>query len=308
MDGEVLVTGGAGFIGGHISLRLNDAGYDVVVLDNLERASPFGIKMLTERGINLVKSDLRTASLGNLLKGINAVVHVAAYISVEESLKKPLAYFENNVQATVRLLNACVKSKVDKIIYISSAAVYGEPVQTPIDESHPTNPISPYGASKLCGEIAVKMFSKCYGFSQTILRLFNVYGPGQRSSYAGVITKFLERALQGLPPVIFGDGLQTRDFVYVADVAEAVKLALEKDKNGVFNIGCGKPVSIVELANLIIDIFNISEEPIYVAPRPGDIRNSYASIRKAQEELGYNPGWNLRKGLKETVKWLMEAI
>ncbi|MEM0335665.1 MAG: NAD-dependent epimerase/dehydratase family protein [Thermofilum sp.] len=296
---KVLVTGGAGFVGGHVALLLAEKGYSVVALDNLERPSRYTLSRLREAGVQLVVSDVR----GQVsCAGFDAVVHAAAYIDVAESVEKPLEYFENNAIATAKLAKACSDSGAELFIYLSSAAVYGEPTYLPVREDHPTRPISPYGLSKLMGEQVLEVFSKVYGLSYLTLRLFNVYGPGQSAAYAGVIAKFVERAARGLPPVIFGDGSQTRDFVHVRDVARAVLAALERGlRNEVLNVASGKPTSILELAKLVTRLAGLELEPVYDRPRPGDVKHSYADIAKARERLGFQPLVSLEEGVRELL-------
>lgn len=297
---RVLVTGGAGFIGGHVSLLLAEKGYTVVALDNLERPSRYTLARLREAGVQLVVSDIRGPVS---CTGFDAVVHAAAYIDVAESVEKPLEYFENNAVATARLAKSCSDAGAKLFIYLSSAAVYGEPLYLPVREDHPTRPISPYGLSKLMGEQVLEVFSRTYGLSYVTLRLFNVYGPGQSAAYAGVVAKFVERAVQGLPPLILGDGRQTRDFVHVRDVAKAVIAALERGlRNEVLNIASGRPTSILELAELVTEMAGLNFEPVFDKPRPGDIRHSYADISKARELLGFQPSTSLREGVRELLE------
>uniref|UniRef100_A0A7J3X6K3 NAD-dependent epimerase/dehydratase family protein n=1 Tax=Thermofilum pendens TaxID=2269 RepID=A0A7J3X6K3_THEPE len=295
---RVLVTGGAGFIGGHVALSLAERGYEVAVLDNLERPSPLLLARLREAGLPVLVGDVRSF-YG--CRGYDVVVHAAAYIDVAESVEKPVEYLENNAVATARVAKACAESGA-LVIYMSSAAVYGEPESLPLREDHPTRPISPYGLSKLVGEQVLQVFARTYGLRYVVLRLFNVYGPGQSSAYAGVVSKFAERAARGLPPIIYGDGLQTRDFVHVRDVARAVHLCMEQGaSNEVFNIATGRPTTILELAKLVCRLAGVEAELIFEKPRPGDIRHSYADISKASSLLGYKPTVSLEEGLKELL-------
>jgi len=209
---------------------------------------------------------------------------------------------KNNVLGTASIAKACLNKGVKLLIYLSSAAVYGEPVNPPISEMHPMNPISPYGLSKLIGEEVVRFYSK-YGLKHVILRLFNVYGPGQSKAYAGVVTRFIERAVKGLPPIIYGNGEQTRDFIHVNDVSEAIKQTIERSVvNETFNIGSGTPTKIKDLANLVMEVAKLNCEPIYRKPRVGDIKHSYADISKAEKLIDFKPKVNLNEGLKELVK------
>jgi UDP-glucose 4-epimerase len=222
----------------------------------------------------------------------DAVVHAAAYINVEESWERPYDYMWNNAAATARVAKQCAETGT-RLIYISSAAVYGEPQHLPIDENHPTRPLSPYGLSKLAGEQVAQMLAP----GAAVLRLFNVYGPGQTGPYAGVVSKFIERAKRGLPPVIYGDGTQTRDFIHVADVAQFVEIVLDRGAAGVYNVGTGRAVSIRELAAIVMRLAGLSGEPLYGPPRPGDIKHSVADVTKAKS-LGWQPQMPLEEGLR----------
>ncbi|AFA40069.1 UDP-glucose 4-epimerase [Pyrobaculum oguniense TE7] len=287
---KIVVTGGAGFIGSHVAAHLKSRGFDVVVVDSLERAS--GARRLKEAGVPLVEGDLRFVEIPKC----DAVVHAAAYISVEESWEKPYEYMWNNAAVTAKVGKEALRMGAF-LVYLSSAAVYGNPIYTPIDEEHPTRPTSPYGLSKLAGEEALAMLRNA-GLKYAVARLFNVYGPGQTGPYAGVITKFIERARAGLPPVIFGSGEQTRDFVHVLDVARFVETLVEKGAQGVFNVGTGRAVSIKELARVVMKLAGIGGEPIYASPRPGDIAHSVANIKKARG-LGWEPKITLEEGLAQ---------
>ncbi|MEM2293940.1 MAG: GDP-mannose 4,6-dehydratase [Candidatus Bathyarchaeia archaeon] len=300
---KVLITGGAGFIGHNVAIFLRDFGFDVAVFDNLKRSAEFSVKRLAERNIPLIKGDVLNAhTLNEALRDVDVVIHAAAYINVKESFKRPTLYLKNNVIGTASVAEACLNKGVKLLIYLSSAAVYGEPISTPISETHPTNPISPYGLSKMMGEEVVKFYSK-YGLKHVILRLFNVYGPRQSKAYAGVITRFIERAVEGFQPIIYGDGEQTRDFVHVKDVSEAIKQTMERDVvNETFNIGSGAPTKIKELANLVINLANLKCKPVYRHPRAGDIKHSYADISKAKRLLGFRPKVSLKEGLKELIE------
>ncbi len=298
---RVLVTGGAGFIGHNVALHLFSRGFEVVVYDSLERASGLGVRRLREAGIPLERVDVRSV---RDLGGFDVAIHCAAYIDVAESMEKPGIYFDNNVVGTASIAKASADAGA-LMIYISSASVYGDPERIPIPEDHPLKPLSPYGLSKAFGEMVVQLFSKIYGLRYITLRLFNVYGPGQSGAYAGVITKFIENAVRGEPPRIYGDGLQTRDFIHVADVARAIELAIERRTyNETLNIGSGNRVTILELAKLITRLAGIKGEPVLDKPRPGDIRHSCADISKAKKLLGFEPTIPLEKGIKDLLeKW-----
>jgi UDP-glucose 4-epimerase len=298
---KILVTGGAGFIGGHVALYLADKGFHVTVLDNFERSSDYIINRLKEfNNIDIVREDLRYSDrIKDLLKNFDIIVHAAAYIDVEESMKDPWSYIHNNYYTTKNITDHL--NKRQKIIYLSSAAVYGEPEKIPVKEDDEKRPISPYGLSKLLGEKTIVYNSICRGYRYVIFRLFNVYGIGQNRSYAGVITIFIDRVIKGLPPIIYGDGLNIRDFIHVEDVAEAVYMAVEReDFSGIYNLGSGTGVSIKDLAQMIIDISGRKDlKPIYTRPRPGDIRFSVADITRISEKLRFKPRKDLYEGLTD---------
>ena len=230
----------------------------------------------------------------------DVVVHTAAYISVEESFEKPVEYIANNVGGTASIASSCLEHN-RLLVHFSSAAVYGEPIKTPIPEDHPLKPLSPYGLSKLMSEQVVEFYGKL-GLKYVTIRPFNVYGPGQSEAYAGVITKFITQACNGEPLVIYGDGFQTRDFVHVEDVSHLVELVIEKAPIGlVFNAGSGVPTRILDLAKTVIKLIGVQVEIKYASPRPGDIRNSWADISRARRLLGFHPALTLENGLKATI-------
>jgi len=298
---RVVITGGAGFVGHNVALYLLGRGYDVLVVDGLERASPLGIRRLKDVGVDVIRADVGDLlRVPELVRGVDFLVHAAAYVSVKESMEKPELYMENNVLSTLAVARVCLRFNVP-VIYLSSAAVYGEPLELPIAETHPTNPTSPYGLSKLFGEQILELYSR-YGLRSVALRLFNVYGPGQIDSYAGVITRFIKNALKGSELVIYGDGGQTRDFIHVRDVAKAVELTMEKQVyGGKFNIASGRPTTINELAKIVGEVVRERYSIRYEPPRSGDIRHSYADISKARKVLGFEPSITLEKGIKELV-------
>ncbi|MCL7392601.1 MAG: GDP-mannose 4,6-dehydratase [Thaumarchaeota archaeon] len=302
---RVLVTGATGFIGSHLCLRLLDLGMEVHGLDDLSRGSLKRAKILENSGMSLHKADVRDwATVHEVLHEVkpDAVIHLAALISVEESIRMPELYMEVNAEGTRNIVRAASNVGSGRLIYASSAAVYGNPIRLPIAEDHPTSPLSPYGLSKLMGERYVT--SEFIGREKpVILRIFNVYGPGQNPEYAGVITKFMERLSQGDPPIIFGDGEQTRDFIHVDDVVEAFIRSLDTPLNetAVLNVGSGRPFKIIELARMMIRLYGLNVEPIHVPPRPGDVRGSYADISLAKRLLGWNPKISLEEGLRRLI-------
>ncbi|AFK23239.1 UDP-glucose 4-epimerase [Pyrococcus sp. ST04] len=255
-------------------------------------------------GAKLVKADIRDyTSIAEIIREADYVFHEAAQISVEESIRDPIFTEEVNVIGTLNILNALSEGN-GKMIFASSAAVYGNNQNLPLREDEPPNPISPYGVSKVAGEYYCKVFHETYGVPVVILRYFNVFGPRQSSAYAGVISIFIKRALEGKPLVIFGDGKQTRDFIFVKDVVKANILVAEKKRaeGEVFNVATGRETTILELALKIIDLTSSSSSIVFGPPRPGDIRRSLADISKLRS-LGFSPEYSLEDGLAETFKW-----
>ena len=300
---RVLVTGGAGFIGSHMVDRLVNDGCDVSVIDNLSTGKLDNIQRhLSADKVDFVKGDIRDASLvTKSVTSADVVIHFAAVTSVPFSVANPDLTFDVNLLGTLNLMRACVEANVDKFVFVSSCAVFGDPEFLPVNEEYPTDPISPYAESKLLAE------RYCLGFHHrrllrgVVLRFFNVYGPRQgMNDYSGVITRFIERVKQKQPLVIYGDGSQTRDFVNVNDVVEAVLASIESDnaEGEVFNIGSGTPSSINELAKTILELARLDLEIRHEKPRTGDIKDSYADISKAKEFLGYEPRVSLKDGLR----------
>ena len=300
---RVLVTGGAGFIGSHLVDRLVDEGYDVRVLDNLSSGKLENIERHIKSGkVNFIEGDIRDADLARKsLVGVDAVFHLAAIISVPFSVSNPELTFDVNLTGTLNLLNACSEKKVGKFVFVSSCAVFGDTKVLPVNEDASTNPISPYAESKLLGERDCLNFDQQGLLESVVYRFFNVYGPRQgMNDYSGVITKFINRAKQGQHLTIYGDGSQTRDFVNVADIVQALLASLKRSNvNGeVFNIGSGKPTTITELAKAVLELTGQDLEIRYELPRAGDIKDSYADISKAGKLLGYEPKVSLRDGLR----------
>lgn len=303
---SVLVTGGAGFIGGHLVNRLMNDNVNVVVLDNLSNGSLKNVEAYIEDShFRFVNGDVCDFEhLKRAVADVECVVHLAALTSVPFSVKTPDLTHKVNAIGTLNLLKACLDSEVDRFVFASSCAVYGEPHYLPIDEKHTVSPVSPYAVSKLAAEHYCKVFHDSYGLKTVILRLFNAYGSGQgMNGEGGVVAKFMERIRCKLPLIIYGDGEQTRDFVHVEDVVDAVLLALKRDDavDEVFNIGSGKHISVNHLARIILDLTNADLDAIHEKPRLWDIRQSYANIKKAKESLGYNPRIMLQDGLKSLL-------
>jgi UDP-glucose 4-epimerase len=314
---KILVTGGAGFIGSHIVDSLLNEGFDVTVMDNLYTGRMKNIAHhQNKKMFHFVKCDIRDFNLvKEKLKDIDAVFHQAALVSVISSVKNPIITNDINVGGTINLLKASSDLGVKRFIFASSAAIYGDTSSPLKKEGTIPNPISPYGVSKLAAENYVRVFHKAYGLETVCLRYFNVYGPRQsfevQDAYGGVITIFTNRLLENMSPIIYGDGEQTRDFIYIEDVVEANMLALSsKNAAGeVLNIGTGKKISLNKMVAVLKDITDKKNlKNVYADPRPTDIRHSYADISKAKKILGFNPRFSIKEGLIELVKWYTKEL
>lgn len=305
---QIVITGGAGFIGSNIALELCQK-HDVVVIDNFSTGRRENLIDILDK-IRLVEGDINDAHLLKQEFGsADYVLHQAALPSVQRSVEDPMATNLTNVDGTLSVLLAARDCGVKKVVYASSSSVYGDTPVLPKREDMAPNPRSPYAISKLAGEYYCRVFSEIYGLKTVALRYFNVFGPRQdpNSQYAAVIPLFITRILRRKPPVIFGDGLQTRDFTYVRDVVQANILAMKSQAVGVFNIASGRQISLNDLADKIMEITGIKIEKVYDKPRKGDIRDSLADISSAKKILGYEPRFDLEKGLKETIAWFQES-
>jgi len=295
----IVVTGGAGFIGSHIAWELSKDN-EVVVIDNLHT----GNRENVPPAARFVKADVRDERVGELIREADYVFHEAAVVSVVESFRDPVGTEDVNVSGTLRILRAMLEGS-GKLVFASSAAVYGDNPNLPLKETERPRPLSPYGVTKVAAEHYLRVYSEIYGLPTVSLRYFNVFGPRQGfNQYAGVISIFINRALKGEPLVIYGDGLQTRDFIYVKDVVKANLLAAESRRaNGrTFNVGRGESVSVIKLANMIKELTGSMSRIVFDKPRPGDIRHSLADIGELKS-LGFEPEWDLGRGLEKTIEW-----
>jgi UDP-glucose 4-epimerase len=306
-----LVTGGAGFIGSHLVDRLVDADHDVIVMDNFSTGRAGNLSHSRGlRNFQLVRTDIRRIprSLLKRLKRIDRVVHLAALTGVQQSIRDPVSTTEVNVVGTLNVLEAAKALEAERVVFASSAAVYGTPRTLPIAEDANISPISPYGASKAAAELYLGSFEENHGIEAVSLRYFNVYGPRQTASqYAGVISIFAKRALDQQPLQIFGDGSQTRDFIFVSDVVDATMASLEATpENRAFNIASGNEITILELAKAIQRITGSRSELEFCPPRSGDIARSVADTTRAAKELGFKTRTSLDDGLSSTIRWFMQ--
>jgi len=302
-----LVTGGAGFIGSHLVETLLDRGEEVRVLDNFltgkrENLASFGGRL------EVVEGDLRDPdACRRAVDGADFVLHEAALPSVPRSVADPFTTDEINVRGTLNLLWAAARAKVRRLVFASSSSVYGDAPGLPKREGEEGKPLSPYAASKWAGEKYLQVFAKTFDLETVSLRYFNVFGPRQdpASQYAAAVPLFITRILRGEAPTVFGDGEQSRDFTYVANVVEANLLACTAGgaAGGVFNVACADRITVNVLIAKINEILGKSIAPVYAAPRPGDIRHSFADISAAERELGYRPVVGFEEGLRRTIAW-----
>lgn len=300
-----LVTGGAGFIGGHLVEGLLKAGWLVRVIDDLSTGSEQNLAHAMDR-IELTRGDIRDAdTLERVMDGVEVVFHQAAMASVPRSIARPLLSNSVNIDGTLLVLETARQSGVRRVVYAASSSVYGESEVLPAVETLPATPLSPYALQKYTGEVYCRLYTELHGLETVSLRYFNVFGPRQNpdSDYAAVIPRFVTAALAGKAPVIYGDGEQTRDFIYVENAVQANLLAADADRasGSVVNIAAGKRTSLNDLWKNIRRIVDTDVEPSYAAPREGDIRDSFADLALASDLLGYDPGIGLDEGLARTI-------
>lgn len=301
---KYVVTGGAGFIGSHIVEAIAGS-HEVVVIDNYSSGKQENLSTFSDTIDQIQGSITDLPLLRDACSGADGIFHLAAIASVARSVDDPVATHETNLTGTLNVLLAARDCGVKKVVFSSSSAVYGDEPTLPKRESMPPVPLSPYAVSKLSGEYYGKVFFDLYGVKTVSLRYFNVYGPRQDplSEYAAVIPKFITRLLNKQAPLIFGDGKQTRDFVYVKDVVQANILAMQSAGTGTFNIGSGESMDLNTLARTLAKILEVTLKPVHEKPRSGDIRDSVSDITAAKTSLGYRTHYPLTRGLEETVAW-----
>lgn len=308
---RALVTGGAGFIGSHIVDELTARGIETYVIDNLSTGSLENLSRHKGSGlVHTILGDAREAESFLRGVGIDIVFHEAAIASVPKSVSHPILVHDVNVNMTLNVLNYCVKSGVKRLVFASSAAVYGV-IEGKAIEGMACKPNSPYGASKLAVEDYLHAYHHSYGLETVALRYFNVYGKRQRySDYSGVITVFANKALNGERPTIFGDGLQVRDFVHVEDIVQANMLAMQSPVavGESFNVASGKATSILELFKIVKELIGaFGLESVFAPSRPGDMKLGLASIDKIKATLGYRPKVDMNTGLVEVINSLRKS-
>jgi nucleoside-diphosphate-sugar epimerase len=310
---KYLVTGGAGFIGSHIVRRLVSQGDQVTVLDSFLTSSRDSLNSVIDE-VDLIEGDIRDAGLvRDVMKDVEYCLHQAALPSVPRSVEDPVTSNEINVDGTLNVFLAAKEAGVKRVVYASSSSVYGQTPVLPKHEKMPTQPLSPYAITKLTGELYARAFYSLYGVPIVSLRYFNVFGPGQRSDspYAAVVPIFLSLMIDGKPATVHGDGEQTRDFCYVDNVVSANLLACsapaEEVSGKAFNIACEERHSINELVAELNGLLGVKIEPVFTAPREGDVRDSLADISLAKRHFGYDPAVKFSEGLRLTVEWFQEG-
>ena len=303
---KILVTGGAGFVGSHLTELLIAKKHIPIIVDNLNSGLYSNIKKFVDSNkAKFIKSDIRNLKKIMDLPKVDAVIHLAAIASVVESINNPIFVNDVNVNGTLNILEFCRKKKIKKLVFTSSAAIYGDYEKT-ITEITPAIPTTVYGATKLTGEQYCKIYSNLFDINITVLRPFNIYGPRQNDAYAGVISKFMDKLNENKPPIIFGNGKQTRDFIHVDDVARAFYLVLKYAKKSfdVFNLATGKSTSINELARMFLMVTNKSKlKPIHKKSIPGIVVCSSTNPKKIKKNLHFNPSINLHDGITKFVKF-----
>lgn len=302
---KIVIAGGAGFIGSHLAEYWNTKEAEVHVIDNLKTGFEENLSGL--KNVKLYKTSIEEKEkVEEIISGSDFVYNMAAMVSVPESIEKPEECISINLHGYLNILNAAKKHGVKKVILSSSAAVYGDNPELPKKVEMNPEPKSPYGITKLDGELYSKMYEEQFGLKYVCLRYFNVFGPRQstENAYAAAVPIFIKKAIKNEDIIIYGDGEQTRDFIFIDDVVKANVLAAKKENvSGVFNIACGKSISILDLAKLIIELTKSTSKIIFEKERPGDIKHSCASIDETKEKLEFNPDYNLKEGLLKTIEY-----
>jgi UDP-glucose 4-epimerase len=307
-----LVTGGAGFIGSHVVAELLRRGHGVRVLDNFSTGRRGNLEAVAG-DVEVFEGDMRSYERAhNAVKGVDLVIHLAALPSVPRSVQDPLTTNEANITGTLNVLLAARDNEVRRVVLASSSSVYGANEAMPKREDLVPQPISPYAVSKLAAEQYARAFATVYGLETVSLRYFNVFGPRQdpTSQYSGVVPRFMRLAIEGARPLIFGDGSQSRDFTYVANVVDATlsASAAEGAAGAICNIGCGDPKTVLELVAAVARVSGRDLQPEFAPPRPGDVKHSFADIALARKMLGYEPRVDFDEGIGRTFTWLVQDL
>lgn len=307
---RILITGGAGFIGSHLCDKYTKEGHTVICLDNFMSGNLANIKHLLDcRNFKLVKGDIRNFDLlEKIMRDVDVIFHLAAQIHVDRSYIEPRLTYDVNVIGTQNVLEVARIHDAKKVIQASTSEVYGSAQYSPINEHHPLNAPHPYGASKIAADRMCYAYIQTYGIDVSILRFFNIFGPRQRDvGYGGVISIFTRRVLSNIPPIIYGDGRQTRDYTYIDDAINAYDLVLKHEcpiKEPI-NFGTGKEISIADIANMIIKLCNKNEiiNPVYVEPRIGEVKRLIADATNAKKLLSWEPKYCFEDGLSDFIQW-----
>lgn len=307
---KMLITGGAGFMGSHLCEKYTKEKHTVICLDNFMNGNLINIRhLLNYRNFKLINGDIRDSDLlEKVVRDVDVIFHLAAQIHVDRSIIEPKLTYEVNVLGTQNILEAARIYDVRKVIYTSTSEVYGSAQYVPMDENHPLDAPHPYGASKIAADRVCYAYSQTYGMDISIMRPFNTFGPKQKDSgYGGAISIFVKRTLNGMPPIIYGDGSQTRDYTYIKDMVKAFDAVLDHNEPIIepINFGTGREIKIIDLANKIIDLCGRSSNirPVHVEPRPEEVERLVAETSRAKELLGWEPEYTLEDGLTEFVDW-----
>jgi UDP-glucose 4-epimerase len=303
---QYLVTGGAGFIGSHLTDLLAARGYPLRVFDNFDTGQRSNLANAT--GAEIIEGDVSDAdAVAKAMQGVNVVYHLAALASVQASIESPPATHRICATGTLNVLDAARKAGVRRVVYAASASAYGIPAGEIQSESDQVRPLSPYAAAKLAGEQYMQAFAASFGIETVSLRFFNIFGPRQRadSPYSGVIAIFTGLMTAGKTPIIFGDGLQSRDFTYVSDVVQALTKAAKVPNisGNIYNVGAGRSVTLLDLTAALNRLLGTNITPKHATERAGDIRHSRADISRTRTDLGYEPYVSFEDGLRETLTW-----
>jgi UDP-glucose 4-epimerase len=307
---RILITGGAGFIGSHLSEKYTLEGHTVLCLDNFMNSDLGNIRgLLNYKNFKLINGDVRDFDLLEKIVGdVDVVIHLAAQIHVDRSILEPKLTYDVNIFGTLNILELARRYDINKVIHTSTSEVYGSAQYVPMDENHPLDAPHPYGASKVAADRMCNAYMQTYGVNVCVMRPFNTFGPRQKDTgYGGVISIFVKRSLNGTPPIIYGDGMQTRDYTYVKDLVRAYDMILKykKPMREPINFGTGREIRIIDLAHKIIGLCGKKGriKPVHVAPRPGEVGRLVADYSKAKKLLGWEPEFTFEKGLIEFIKW-----
>ena len=310
---RILITGGAGFIGSHLTADLVKNGFPVKIMDDFSTGSVNNIlELFNYKNFKMIRGSVTDKELlTKATSDVDVIFHLAAQVHVDRSIIEPRRTFEVNTLGTLNVLDAALENNIELVAYASTSEVYGSAKYTPMDEDHPLNPASPYAASKAAADRLCFSYFNTYKLPVVIVRCFNTYGPRQKNTgYAAAIPKFLRRVLAHLPPIIYGDGLQTRDYMYVKDAVRAYKLILNSYENVLgqaINFGTGQEITILNLSKVITELSGNNFAPVHTSPRAGEVKRLCADITRAKKTLGFEPQYTIKEGLQEFARWYEEG-